>query len=687
MSRSRLWLFVLAPILVVSVLATQHFGFAHSVPTPELRSFNSCDDLHEHYLKLTKNAWSEEDRYYEDVEEQAMEEEAEQAAEWDESADSSEADSSTAQTEAAETVESEAAADQGEVSETGTNIQERGVDESDIIKTDGTHFYVLRPQSLLIAEISADGPLVEVGRIHFEHFSNRQELLIGSGKVVVARRLNPSEAVLKFRPEDDPMPLTPFTYFREQTELLEIDVSQPDDPTMLRELTMDGRFISARMVGHDVRVAMQHGSPVPWTPYWSGNNFYEWSDGGYRSHEAYFEEVQNAFNLSTWFPLFGLDDHDRGTFDHGYVVDCGKLFAPTDHLPIGWGTPPTTAFLLSFDLTAGIHEWGSVGLLGTSADPTVYASTDSLYLAVPTNRWWQDTAIHRFDVTDTLDPTYFGGAVIEGRTLSQWSLSEHDGYLRIATTNHERWPTVSSVTVLEAVTDDVNADAPPNAPVGSFEQVGQVTDLGRTETIFAVRFAGDVGYVVTFRQTDPLYVLDLSDPTDPREVGELKIPGFSRYLHPLSGGLLLGIGRDADPRTGWERGLQASLFDVSDPANPTQITVLPLGDDAFSPVETNHRAFRYQNGVAWVPVGPDDWSLRETHDGAFLGVRVTAEGLSHESTLRVQGAALRAMPIGERIHLLSGEEIRTYNLETYADLGTLSFAHEWDNRWMPLQPE
>ena len=115
--------------------------------------------------------------------------------------------------------------------------------------------------------------------------------------------------------------------------------------------------------------------------------------------------------------------------------------------------------------------------------------------------------------------------------------------------------------------------------------------------------------------------------------------------------------------------------------------MLPLGDNAFSPVESDHRAFRYQDGVAWIPVGPTDWRLRENHDGAFFGVRVTAEGLSHESTLRVHGEARRAMPIGGRIHLLSNEEIRTYNLADYTDLGALSFAPEWDNRWLPVAPQ
>ena len=407
--------------------------------------------------------------------------------------------------------------------------------------------------------------------------------------------------------------------------------------------------------------------------HWVGPWDFGWERNAERDAQAYNEAVIANSQLGLWHPLFGFQDHVSGEYEADYALACDRTFAPD-----GSAAPPWRQglnFMLSFDLAHGLAERGSVGVM--SDQPMVYASIGSLYLATPDRQWW-NTNIHRFDISDPLQPSYFGSGAVRGQLLSQWSMSEHDGYLRVATTIQDRWPTVSNVFVLEAVGE---------GDEGSLEQVGLVSGLGVTEEIKSVRFAGPVGYVVTFRLTDPLYVLDLSDPTNPQTLGELKIPGFSKYLHPLSGGLLLGIGRDADPETGWERGLQASLFDVSDPANPTLLTVLPLGDDAFSPVESDHRAFRYQDGVAWIPVGPNDWRLRQDHDGAFFGVRVSAEGLTHESTLRVHGEARRAIPIGERIHLLSNEEIRTYDLADHTDLGALSFASEWDNRWLPIEPE
>ncbi|MCY3569389.1 MAG: beta-propeller domain-containing protein [Chloroflexi bacterium] len=653
MTRSRRWLLLTTPILAVALIAANLIVFTGSAEARPLRGFASCGELLAHYQDEARRSQSPE-RYYDDVEVEA--EDQQEAAQESAAADSGSAAES-------------APSDGGEVSETGTNVQERGVDESDIVKTDGEHLYVLRPQSLLIAELGDDGPPVEVGRIEFQDWAHRQELLIGVGKAIVVRQLE--DAVSRIAPEvgDIAQPTWRPERVRPQSEILEIDIEDAASPRLLRELVLDGRFVSARLVDGAARVVFRHQA----YHYWVGPWDFAWQRNAERDAAAYNEAVIENSQLGFWHPLFSHRDHANNEFESGYALDCDQTFAPDGADAPSWRQGVN--YMLSFDLAEGLAERGSVGVM--SDQPMVYASIGSLYLATPDRQWW-NTNIHRFDIADPLEPSYFGSGSVRGQLLSQWAMSEHEGYLRVATTIQDRWPTVSNVFVLEPVSEGGE---------GRLEQVGLESGLGVTESIFAVRFAGDVGYVVTFRQVDPLYVLDLSDPTDPKSVGELKIPGFSRYLHPLSGGLLLGVGRDADPETGWERGLQATLFDVSDPANPTQLSVLPLGDDAFSPVESDHRAFRYQDGVAWIPVGPNDWRLRENHDGAFFGVRVTAEGLSHESTLRVHGEARRAIPIGGRIHLLSNEEIRTYNLADYTDLGALSFAPEWDNRWLPVAPQ
>jgi uncharacterized secreted protein with C-terminal beta-propeller domain len=188
---------------------------------------------------------------------------------------------------------------------------------------------------------------------------------------------------------------------------------------------------------------------------------------------------------------------------------------------------------------------------------------------------------------------------------------------------------------------------------------------------------GDVGYVVTFRQVDPLYTLDLSDPTDPRVVGELKIPGYSAYLHPVGEGLLLGIGQDANLQ-GQTQGLQASLFDVSDPANPVRIDTEGFGAYATSEVEYDHHAFSWfaDDALAMLPV--ESYSPSEFH-GA-VGLRVTpggsdplgrvakiSRGGSYEDAIR------RSLTIGGRIYTVAATGIDAYDPATLGHLGSLNY--------------
>ena len=170
---------------------------------------------------------------------------------------------------------------------------------------------------------------------------------------------------------------------------------------------------------------------------------------------------------------------------------------------------------------------------------------------------------------------------------------------------------------------------------GRLVQVGRVDGLGTTETIHAVRFAGPVGYVVTFRQTDPLYTLDLADPAHPRVAGELKLPGFSAYLHPLEGGLLLGVGQDAaadDVRTG----LRMSLFDVADPAHPRLLDAVAI-PGTWAVTDDDPHAFTYAGtdggGLALVPMEGD-----MAVQGAVAAVRVEGRSLGSPQVLYLRGA-------------------------------------------------
>jgi len=199
-------------------------------------------------------------------------------------------------------------------------------------------------------------------------------------------------------------------------------------------------------------------------------------------------------------------------------------------------------------------------------------------------------------------------------------MSEHDGVLRVATTAGEPWSGGSESMVTTLALEDQQ-----------LVELGQVGDMGEGEQIYAVRFIGDTGYVVTFRQTDPLYVLDLSDPSDPRVTGELKIPGYSAYLHPVDDGLLLGVGQDATDE-GMRLGVQVSLFDVSDPANPERVHQITFGSGS-SDVEYDHRAFLW-----WAPESMAVVPMQTWDEGTQIsgGVGIDVEGRTLEERGRLE---------------------------------------------------
>jgi hypothetical protein len=228
----------------------------------------------------------------------------------------------------------------------------------------------------------------------------------------------------------------------------------------------------------------------------------------------------------------------------------------------------------------------------------------------------ETTAIHRFGIGEAGPAVYRASGEVPGHLLNQFSMSEHDDRLRVATTdgwsNSRSGAPESWVRVLE------ERD-------GGLVEVGAVGGLGRNEQIKSVRFIGDRGYVVTFRQTDPLYTVDLSDPTAPRVAGELKILGYSAYLHPAGDGLLIGIGQDATEQ-GRVTGTQVALFDVSDAANPRQIQKHLVGVGS-STAEQDHHAFLWWDATDLAVIPAQNYDEGWFFNGA-IGFTITPDGIT-----------------------------------------------------------
>jgi uncharacterized secreted protein with C-terminal beta-propeller domain len=276
------------------------------------------------------------------------------------------------------------------------------------------------------------------------------------------------------------------------------------------------------------------------------------------------------------------------------------------------------------------------------------------------------TEVHRFDLVDD-GARYAVSGSVPGRLLNQWAMSEHDGDLRIATTEggfpgDER--THSSVRILRERGDRLRT-------------IGQVDDLGRGEQIYAVRYVGDIGFVVTFRQVDPLYTLDLSDPRDPRLLGELKVPGYSSYLHPVDDDHLLGVGQNADA-DGRTTGVQVSLFDVADLAQPSRVAHAALGRNTMTDVEYDHRAFLYwpQERMAVLPLA--GWQPDGRIGAVVLGVDpdegVVERGfIEHPAHEGMPPPVQRAFVVDDRIVTITYAGVLASDLTTLEPLGEAGF--------------
>jgi hypothetical protein len=507
---------------------------------------------------------------------------------------------------------------------TETNNQVTGVDEIDIVKTDGNRIYTVVDGALRIGVVGDPGITI-AGSLSFRDWWPQGILLHGNTVLAVGQvwggEVTPLASDSRIAPG----------YWSSITRVAQIDVSDANSPRLVRTLDMDGSFVSARNVDGSIRLALTS-QPV-------GLEWATPSGSGLQAERAAIEanrQIVRNSTLDNWLPYYVLTEAD-GTVAEGRLLDCTRVMAPATFSGI------ETLSLLTFDLDTGLTRWADAGVVASGA--TMYATADSTYLATQRwMNWWgfteQESAdaadgfttqIHKFDTTGGI-PRYVASGEVRGFLLNQFAMDEHRGDLRVAsTTSPGDWwlsdESESRVTVLR--TNGTSLDT-----------IGLVDGLGLTERIFAVRFMGDLGYVVTFRQTDPLYVVDLSNPTAPAVVGELKIPGYSAYLHPVADGRLLGVGQDADDE-GRILGTQISLFDISDPADPRRIDQVTL-EGGWSQAEGNHLAFTYVDGTALAPYERWSWEVaesgkeRSTFDAGVLAIRVDGDTLRLEGVLRTE---------------------------------------------------
>ncbi len=543
----------------------------------------------------------------------------------------------------------------------GTNVQEEGVDEPDLVKTNGRTLFVVSDGRVSSLDVRSRRPKLLDSLPLASGFAH--ELLLHGGQLLVLSQGSPTPI-----PVDGGIAIRAPWPYPSRTVLTEVDVTDPARMRVARTLELDGGYLTARMVGAAVRVVLSSpvGVDLPFVrPGGSG------APDAAQATERNRQVVRSA-GARRWLPGYTLRGAAGRVVASGRVVQCRNIRRPPSFAGLGLVT------VLTLDLGRGLDPVDSDSIV--SGGRVVYASRSSLYVA--TERYdspvaagpratGTTTAIHRFDISSPTQTVYRASGSVPGVLLSQWSLSEWNGVLRVASTDLPIWsggPGTDSETVVTTLASRAGALVP----------LGRVGGLGKGERVYAVRFIGDTGYVVTFRQVDPLYVLDLTTPSRPAVRGELKIRGYSAYLHPLGGGLLLGVGQDATDE-GRVVGAQASVFDVSDPRSPKRLDAFSLGK-GWSEAEQDHHAFLWwpRSRLAVLPlqaygdtpfVGALGLRIRPTGGVAEIG-RVAHPGPSGVAPTGSPGTPIRrSVVVGDVLYTVSAAGVRASALGTLADLG------------------
>ncbi len=552
-------------------------------------------------------------------------------------------------------------ADSSPSSYSTTNVQEKGVDEPDMVKTDGDYIYTLQDGVLSIlrswpAEDAALVSQIDVRSIGADGYTTEKMFLSGDRILAYTQEFNSSDKGW-----------TP------QTGFIIIDISDRSDPKVIEKKILDGTLSSARMIGSDVYTVMTTNIAVPETVY----------DTLYRGSSSVYDEIYalewDASVTERLAARLKLQAALKPIVEKAVTQVGAEAFLPklthedgSSELLMGCTDVLHSEDISAPGLTTVAHMDLDADTISISADATgvmagattVYASQENLYVAQSSHGWWdgissmrRETRIHRLALNGSRS-SYEATGVVDGFLHNQFSMSEFRGMLRVATTLDDwSWGTT---------TDDSRSGS--NVYILDAEQskmgiIGAVTELAPGEQIFAARFQGERAYLVTFVQVDPLFTIDLSQPTAPKAVGELKIPGYSAYLHPFGEDHLLGVGMAGD----WDGSLTSvalSLFDVSDFSDPKQQDQLTLEcSSSASEALWDHHAIMVVDDTVAIPVygytwdtmgdAGDDWTGADSEWAARSGLLVAT--VDTDSGLTKRGYVSHR-PLVEAIYCPEEEE-------------------------------
>ena len=526
------------------------------------------------------------------------------------------------------------ATEAGGLDYSGTNVQVKGVDEADIVKTDGSYIYYIAGNQLnILKPDGASTKLVSSTSLSSDDSwwgYNSEMFLLGSRLMIITQSYSTiwiNDANSNYQTNTD------------QTSAVIYDISNPAKPVQVVSLGQSGNYVSSRMIGDYV----------------------------------YLVTSQYIYNPVKDTPITYIPSTSDGVES--------KLLQPTD-LYVG-GNPQNAAYTVigSINLKSGANFTSAKAVFGGTSE--VYANADHLLLAF--GRYDSETLpiapdkdgknVQITNSSSSTDLVLLGlseGQItklasgnVPGNLLNQFAMDEYKNVIRIVTTLDSSVQRIYTDGVDTYEYDNTSANALYTLDL-NLKVLGKIENLAKDEYVKSVRFDGDIGYFVTFRQVDPLFAVDLTNAASPRILDTLKIPGFSEYLHVFKDNLLLGIGYNADETTGQMQGVKLSMFDTADKANVKEVATEKV-DASWTAVGSNHKAILVdaeKNLIAF-PADSAYFIYRYTADNGFtLAARVSM-------TADLSSWNLRGLFIGDYFYVLGDSGVTVISLSDFTVLTTV----------------
>jgi inhibitor of cysteine peptidase len=542
--------------------------------------------------------------------------------------------------------------DSGLNSYSETNNQVQGVDEADNIKTDGTHIYQVLDGKVRIVKAFPASQMEVTSTITYEEGFYPNEIFLHKNQlIVIGYGLTDFKTKQKVASMDRMM-----VPIFQSTKAIIYDISNPAKPQILREVEVEGSLVQAR------------------------------------------KKAGIVYLISNYFPdLWQLEKNKEAEVRPRYRDSIEKSeFKYIDYNSIQY-LPESKESNYTMITTINLEQVEQKININTyiGSGRQLYMSDNHIYLAVLNEPFIQtvqeqnnttNTSIYKFTV-NSMDIEFNSSADVAGTVLNQFSMDEHEGYFRVATTEGFAWneeqPSANHLFILDQ----------------NLLEVGKLEDLARGERIYSARFMGDRIYIVTFKETDPLFVIDAKNPAQPKVMGELKIPGFSNYLHPYDENHLIGFGHDTKLVTNkgssqpsiLTNGVKISLFDVSDIANPREkFTEIIGGRGTYSPLNYDHKALLFQKelNIMAFPIsvyttkeGHEDQQTYEFQGGIVYKLDLTKgfqlqKKITHMSEKAVyeewENSVQRMIFIEDQIYSISPNKLTSHSMKDFIKTGEIS---------------